>query len=38
MIDDLLQRSLTALTDAGIDDQARQVLTGLAYAATRRSV
>lgn len=38
MIDELLQRSLASLTDAGIDPEARQVLTGLAYAATRRSV
>lgn len=38
MIDQLLGQALSSLADAGIDDEARQVLTGLAYAATRRSV
>ena len=38
MIDELLERSLASLTDTVIDTEAVEVLTGLAYAATRRSV
>jgi geranylgeranyl diphosphate synthase type I len=38
MIDELLQTSLASLQGVGIADDAQQVLTGLAYAATRRSV
>ena len=38
MITDLLDRSLAALDTADLDPQACEVLTGLAYAATRRSV
>jgi len=38
MIDDLLDQALESLTGAGLADDAREVLTGLAYAATRRSV
>lgn len=38
MIDELLQKSLVSLEGVGIAQDARQVLTGLAYAATRRSV
>ena len=38
MIDELLDRSLASLDGAGLSDDAREVLTGLAYAATRRSV
>ena len=38
MIDELLDRSLACLEGAGLSDDAREVLTGLAYAATRRSV
>lgn len=38
MIDALLEQSLSSLDDAGIADDARAVLTGLAYAATRRTV
>lgn len=38
LIDDLLTTALDSLTDASIDPEARSVLTGLAYAATRRSV
>ncbi len=38
LIDELMQRSLSALAAADIDDEARSVLAGLAYAATRRSV
>ena len=38
MIDDLLAQSLASLDGVGIADDAQQVLTGLAYAATRRSV
>ena len=38
MIDELLDQSLASLDGAGLSDDAREVLTGLAYAATRRSV
>jgi geranylgeranyl diphosphate synthase type I len=38
MIDELLERALSSLDGAGLTDDAREVLTGLAYAATRRSV
>ena len=38
MIDDLLEKSLQSLASEAISDEARQVLTGLAFAATRRSV
>ena len=38
MIDALLQQAINSLTDAAIANDARDVLTGLAYAATRRSV
>jgi geranylgeranyl diphosphate synthase type I len=38
MIDELLQKSLASLEGVGIAQDAQQVLTGLAYAATRRSV
>lgn len=37
LIGDLLDSSLQALDTAPLDDEARGVLTGLAYAATRRS-
>jgi geranylgeranyl diphosphate synthase type I len=37
MIDVLLQQAINSLTDATIANDARDVLTGLAYAATRRS-
>jgi geranylgeranyl diphosphate synthase, type I len=37
MIDDLLERSLASLTAADLDSTAREVLTGLAHAATRRA-
>ena len=38
LIDDLLGQSLAALDSAALDPEARSVLSGLAYAATRRSV
>ena len=38
LIGDLLDQSLTSLDTAPLDPQAREVLTGLAYAATKRSV
>jgi geranylgeranyl diphosphate synthase type I len=38
LIDDLLAQSLAALDTAELDPEARTVLSGLAYAATRRSV
>lgn len=38
MIEELLQRSLDSLRGDHISDEAREVLTGLAYAATRRSL
>ena len=38
MIDELLQSSLNALTAPGLAPDAVEVLTGLAYAATRRSM
>ena len=38
LIDELLDRSLAALDTAALDEEARSVLAGLAYAATRRSV
>jgi geranylgeranyl diphosphate synthase type I len=38
LIEQLLERSLEALHAMNIDANAREVLTGLAYAATRRSV
>jgi geranylgeranyl diphosphate synthase type I len=38
LIGELLSRSLDSLESADLDPEARDVLTGLAYAATRRSV
>jgi geranylgeranyl diphosphate synthase type I len=38
LIDELLDRSLAALDTATLETQSREVLVGLAYAATRRSV
>jgi geranylgeranyl diphosphate synthase, type I len=38
LIDELLDRSLGALDSAAIDPEAHEVLTGLAFAATRRTV
>ena len=38
LIGELLSRSLESLESADLDPEARDVLTGLAYAATRRSV
>jgi geranylgeranyl diphosphate synthase type I len=38
LIGELLETSLAALHTTSLDPQAREVLTGLAYAATRRSV
>jgi geranylgeranyl diphosphate synthase, type I len=38
LIGELLERSLASLDTATLDPQAREVLTGLAYAATRRTV
>ena len=38
LIDDLLQQSLAALDTADLEPQARDVLTGLAFAATRRTL
>lgn len=38
LIDEMLGRSLTALEAVDLDEEARAVLAGLAYAATRRSL
>ncbi len=38
LIDELLSRSLESLGSTALDPQAHEVLTGLAYAATRRTV